>query len=98
METKNIIISIVAGLLVLGVGFLGGMLFNGVVNPKTVTQPQDTSTAVPQIVKDLSSKVIPSIAAYGKVAKINGKNITLSYQGDSVTILVRDDAKVYYFI
>lgn len=48
-------------------------------------------------VRALSSKVIPSIVAYGQVTNISGRNITLSHNGDSLTIPVATDAQVSSF-
>ena len=48
-------------------------------------------------IKQLSSKVVPSIVAYGKVSKIQGKNITLNFSGDSLTVLITDTAQIYSF-
>lgn len=56
--------------------------------------PSSDSSAV---VKTLSSKVIASIIAYGTVADIQGKNITLSYNSDSVVIAIADTAEIYSF-
>ncbi len=98
METRNVIIWLIVGLLVLGAGFLGGTIYNSMNAPAVVVSPDSNGNpTTPQVVKDLSSKVIPSIAAYGQVSKIDGKNLTLTYQGDSVVVLVRDDAKIFAF-
>lgn len=47
------------------------------------------------VIKSLSSKVVPSIVAFGKVSKIDGRNITLDYNGDSITISIINDAQIY---
>ena len=55
------------------------------------------STAVLEnTVKELSSPVITPIVAYGQVKKIDGKNITLNFNEGSLTVKIKDDAKVYY--
>jgi cytoskeletal protein RodZ len=95
METRNVILWSVVGILVVAIGFLGGWWFGGMQTPAPVVTPNQQTTA--PIVKDLSSKVIPSIAAQGKITKIDGRNITLSYQGDSVVVAVNTDARVYAF-
>lgn len=51
-----------------------------------------------KVIKILASKTVPSIMAYGQVTNIQGKNITLAYSGDSVTLKMRDDAKIYSFV
>lgn len=45
--------------------------------------------------KSLSSKIIASIIAYGQVAKIDGRDITISYLGDSMKIFIEDGYKIY---
>jgi hypothetical protein len=47
------------------------------------------------VIKSLSSKTVPSIVAFGKASKIEGKNITLDYNGDNITIGISDDAQIY---
>ncbi|MBX4201189.1 hypothetical protein KW786_03645 [Candidatus Parcubacteria bacterium] len=99
METRNVIISLIVGLLVLAAGFLGGMFWGGMGSPAEIVSPDsDQQPGTSQVVKDLSSKVIPSIAAYGKVSKIENRNLTLNYEGDTVIIPVRNDAKIYSFV
>jgi len=47
------------------------------------------------VIKSLSSKTVPSIVAFGKASKIEGRNITLDYNGDTITIGISDDAQIY---
>ena len=49
-------------------------------------------------VRQLSSKVVPSIAAYGIVTNISGRTVTLTAQSDSMVITVRKDAQIYSFV
>jgi hypothetical protein len=49
-------------------------------------------------VKALSSKVVPSIIAYGQVTKIENKNITLTYNKETLTVPVMESANVYSFV
>jgi hypothetical protein len=49
------------------------------------------------VVKTLSSKVVPSIIAYGTVSDIQGKTITLAYGTDSIKVPVTDGAQVFTF-
>lgn len=46
----------------------------------------------------LSSKVIPSIVAYGRVTDISEKNITLTFSGDTLIIKIKDTASIYSFV
>lgn len=50
------------------------------------------------ILKNLNSKAVPSIIAYGQVTKIEGRNVTLSFNGDSVTVKVSDSASINSFV
>ena len=49
------------------------------------------------VIKALSSKVIPSIVAYGQVTEINGRNITIFYSGETLTVPIAQDAQVSSF-
>ncbi len=44
------------------------------------------------VVKILRSDVVPSIVSYGKVTSIDGRKITMSFNNDSITIIINDDA------
>jgi len=89
MSIKGVIVLIVLAIVVFvfGVG-LGS----------TVSKPKTGTGQSSQIVKDLSSKVIPSVSAYGTITNLSGRNITLSYQGDSIMIPITADAKIFSFI
>ncbi len=100
MNIKNLIVSLFLGLLVFGIGIGLGILYQtqqGVV-PQSITQPKNNVQVMPEVIKMLSSKVIPSIAAQGTVTKIDGRNITLNYQTDSITIGIRNDAIIYSIV
>ena len=61
---------------------------------------KNATQTVSPIEKELSSKVISSINAYGQVTKIDGSNITLSPVGDSLasdglTVSINSNAKIY---
>ncbi len=45
--------------------------------------------------KALSSKNIASIIAYGQITKIDGRDLTISYLGDTMKILAEDGCKIY---
>lgn len=91
MERKNLIIlHIVGGLLVLIIGAALGFfyqIFMGAVPQKEVPKVE--------AIKMLSSKVIPSITAFGNVSKIEGKNVTLTFGGDTMIIKIRDNAQIF---
>ena len=52
---------------------------------------------VVETVRALSSKAVPSISAFGQVVKIDGKDITLIYNEESITVAIREDAQIYSF-
>ena len=49
------------------------------------------------VVASLSSKVIPSIMAYGQVTKIEGRTITVSYNKEDLVVPFKDSAIIYAF-
>jgi hypothetical protein len=99
MSAKYIILWIVGGLVVFVAGGVAGYFYawqaSGL-SPVPVVESQ--GQAASQLAKNLSSKVVPSVAAQGVVTKINGKSITLSSQGDSMVITMSNDVKVYAFV
>ncbi len=97
MNIRTLIISLVAGLIVLAAGFgLGNALQK---KPATTAQVASQQTQVmPDSIKVLSSNVIAPITARGKVSKIDGNNFTLLFQTASATIAMRGDTKVYILV
>ena len=93
MNLKIVLLSIILVLLSLGLGIAGGMFISQ--SNDTTTLPQIGQQSMVQAIKDLSSKVVPSLSAYGTVTKIDGQSVTLSYQGDSMVLPIKPDAKVY---
>ena len=60
-----------------------------------------SKTQTKEVVKTvnvLGSKTVPSIVAYGQVEKIEGKNITLTNMGDSITVKIKDNAQIISFL
>jgi Cu/Ag efflux protein CusF len=86
-----ILIIIVAAIFSLGCG--AGMLYQIQVQKNN---PQINKAT--EIVKKLTSKAIPSILAYGKIISIEGKNLTLSFNGESVAVKTGDNAAIASFI
>lgn len=84
-----IIIAVVGGLVLLGIGFsLGLSLGKKVMEGTKVEAP---------LAGLLESKVITGLttAASGEVAEISGRSLTLNNEGDTLTILIREDALIY---
>ncbi len=86
---KQRTILIIAIILLLAVGFLLGVLsqkYNKVQVMKN------------EAVNSLSSKTVSSITVYGKITNIEDRNITLSNLGDSLTVLMSPNARIYSFV
>jgi len=94
-KTLLIILSIISALIILFIGIEIGIAYQAqkISAQQKTTQEKETSA----LVKQLSSNVIAIIAASGKVTNINGKNITLSNGGDSITIKFVDSVLVSTF-
>jgi len=88
MEKKNLLLFLIGAVFFLVLG--GGL---GVFYQQQNTAPKEVVKI--QAVQTLSSKVIPSITAFGQVTKIDGKTITLTFGGDNLTVKIRDDAQIY---
>ncbi len=91
MDKKISIILFVIGAIFFVLGGGLGILYQ---SQKDVPLPPKEIVKI-EAVQILSSKVIPSITAFGQVTNIEGKNITLTFGGDSLKVKVRDDAQFY---
>lgn len=91
MDKRNLTILVIVGVIIFLVGGGLGVLYR-TQNPSEKYRKLETAVAT------LSSKVVPSIAGYGQVTSIDGKNITLSYGGDSLTINISEKAVIYSFV
>ncbi len=101
MNSRILIIALVVVVLVIVFIFFFGYSLgtvSGNSTSKNAVQSQVQTQKMPEAINVLSSKVIPSIAAYGIVTKIDGRNITLTYQTDSIVITMRSDAKIYSYV
>ncbi|MBI1866490.1 MAG: hypothetical protein HYS02_01845, partial [Candidatus Staskawiczbacteria bacterium] len=88
---NKIILIVLVGLLCLILGAGAGFWY------KTLqVSPQIEKTAA--IMKALSSKTVLSTVAYGKVSKIEGRDITLAYNGDSIKISMGANSQIYSFV
>jgi hypothetical protein len=92
MEKNNYII-IVAVILIIAAFFAGDIFGVSMQKKTTINQSEQTSA----LIKTLSSDAVPSIVAYGEVSEINDKNITLSFNGDTITAKIKDDANFYSY-
>jgi flagellar basal body-associated protein FliL len=91
MNKTSLTILIIVGVVIFLVGGGLGILYR-TQNPSEKYQKLETAVAT------LSSKAVPSIAGYGQVTNIDGKNITLSYSEDSLTINISEKAVIYSFV
>ena len=88
MKKETLItIAVIGGLILLGIGF-SLVLSSGQKAIKEVKAP---------LADLLESKVITGLitTASGEVTEISDRNLTLSKEGDTLTILIREDAPIY---
>jgi len=91
MKKETLIaIVIIGGLILLGIGYSVG-LSSGQKAVKEVKAP---------LAELLASKVIGSLTtiASGEVTEIAGRNLTLSAEGDTLTIFIREDATIAHLV
>ncbi len=78
---------ILGGLVLLVVGVSAGILLEKMaLDPKL----EKANTAI----KAINSKLIPYITAFGAIQSISGRELTLNYSEETLTIKIRSDAKV----
>ena len=89
MTAKKAIL--VAPFFIIGIILLAGGFFCGIFFEKNKLAPDIVKMENLQKVENaVSSKVVSSIIARGKVSKIAGKTVTLSSNAESIEILVKD--------
>ncbi len=94
MSIKAFVISFLLIVLALLGGGFAGLSFQKNKDALQLKNEAELSLAV----NALSSKVVPSVVAYGQVTKVVGNNITITSQGQSVTILMNADARMYSLV
>jgi hypothetical protein len=87
-KKSKLVILAVAGILL----FLIGAALGFVLHTQNKIQVQKV-----EAINSLSSKVVSSMSASGKVKNISGRNITLTNLGDDLTITIADNAQIYSF-
>lgn len=90
-KTTLIVSLIIAGVFLLLLGMGLGILYK----TQQISPQLKKTTAV---INALSSKTVPSIVAYGEVTKIEGRDITLAYSGDSIKVNMEENSQVYSFV
>ena len=90
--SKNLIILLIIGAVFIFV--LGGGL--GVLYQTQKDAPQiKKSQAAELALKGLTLKVVQPITAYGQVSKVEGRNVTLTSGGESLTIRIKENASIF---
>ncbi len=91
MKKISLIITIaIGGIILLGVGF-----FSGVTWVQKQIQKSNTESPLAAL---LASKVISNglaTFASGEITVIGGRNLTLNKEGNTLTILIQEDALIY---
>ncbi len=93
MKKENLIlIAVIGGVILLGIGFYLGLIY---------TQKQIEKTQIESpLTTLLASKVINGLKtiASGEVKEISSRNLTLSKDGDTLTVSIREDAPIYRIV
>lgn len=89
MNKASLVILVIIGVLLFLVGGGLGIFYQA---QKDASQIKKAET-----IDILSSSVIPSIVAYGQVTKIQGRNITLTFDNESIIVPIAQNAPVYSF-
>ncbi|MGA2418024.1 MAG: hypothetical protein ABSF55_02200 [Candidatus Staskawiczbacteria bacterium] len=92
-EIKVIIILIIIGLVIFVIGAGLGVFYQTKKDAIQIQQDEKISAEI----QSLSSDIVTAVAAYGKVVAINGRDVTLSYSGKSLTINVGENVPVTSF-
>ena len=87
-KNSNLIILVIAGIFIFVIGSSLGFFY------KIKTSMPNASVDTTNLIGQLSLKTVPTILAFGQVSKIQGRNITLSFNGDTMTVPVGDSAQV----
>lgn len=93
MKKESLIaIAVIGGIILLGIGFYLGLTY-----AQKQIEKAKTSSPMADL---LTSKVIDGFKtnASGKVAEISGYNITINNEGDSLLILIREDAPIHRLV
>ncbi len=96
MEIKNVLMGIALAVLFFIGGVFLGIFYQG---QKTVLPLAPSSSGLPSpLIKSLSSSVVPAVSAYGAISKIDGQNLTLTKNSDSIIVPIKADARIYTIV
>jgi len=91
MDKRKLILLIVGVLFVFVLGGGAGVYYK----TQEVAERTIKNKLTEESLEILSSKIISTINAYGEVVDIKGRDVFLSYEGDTIKINVDDDAVIY---
>lgn len=89
----NKALTIVAVLIIFVLGGGAGVFYQSQADAPALTKVAKAD----ELIKNVSSGIIPSMVAYGQISKIEGRVVTLTYGGNTLAINVKQDAPVYSF-
>lgn len=92
------LISVVLWLILILVIFVLGGVFGILYQTQKNSPLLEKAAQLEAVIKDLSSKTVLSIVAYGQVTNIQGRNITLTYAGDTLTVRIKEDSMIYSLV
>ena len=87
-STKNLVFVAVAWIIIFVIGLGAGFVLRSQTKTEIIKE---------QTINNLASKVISSVAVYGQITKVQGRDVTLNNLGDNLTITLADNAQIYAF-
>ena len=87
MNRNNLIlIAVIGGVILLGIGFYSGLIYTQKQIEKAKTESPLADLLVSKVIKSMD------IVASGEIAEISGRNLTLTQEGNNLTISIREDS------
>lgn len=90
---NKIVSTAIIVLVVLVVGLGAGFFIKALMDASVLAKNEKIAKAI----EVLSSPLVPSIVAYGQVESINGRVITLSYSGKTLSVEISSNAVIYSY-
>ena len=88
MSKKHLVFVAVAWIIIFAIGLGAGFVLRSQTKTEIIKD---------QTINNLASKVISSVAVYGQIAKVQGRDLMLNNLGDNLTITLADNAQIYAF-
>jgi len=99
MDKKTIILFFILGFLIFILGGGMGVFYQSQkCLPENCPSATKETSALEKTIKDLSSRTIYFIVAYGTVEDINGRKLTISNNGENLTVEIKENAEITSFI